>query len=109
MIRWYEGKTDEEEENILYDLLNSGEKLTEEELEYIAYEDVCIEQIDEGSGRWERYMTSIFQVKDQYWALDWAKGLTENQEDYFYQQPYQVKKIEEVKIVHSWVPVKDAE
>ena len=58
-----------------------------------------------GDHRWQREMTTIIQIGDRYFSLDWMKGLTEYQEDSFYDQPYEVKPVEKTIVVTEWVAV----
>ena len=40
-----------------------------------------IDTITRGSGRWMEYKWSVFDHDGQYIAVEWASGLTEDQED----------------------------
>lgn len=44
--------------------------------------------------RWTQAYTTCYKVGDHYFALDWHEGLTENQDDEFYDQPYEVTRTE---------------
>lgn len=80
----------------------SDDKYTESELREIFYaehddfEPKEIAEFDEGSRRWHHDYTRIFRHKDgSLWALNGSIGLTEMQEDEFFDQPYKVEAREE--------------
>lgn len=87
---------------------DNNERFTEKELSDIAYhgmdgDDYNFIKTEEGKDlRWERPMTEIFQVNDRYFAIPWMKGLTEYQEDFFDNQPYEVKPIKKMIEVTEW-------
>jgi hypothetical protein len=73
-----------------------AEKKTEQEIrEMLEWEEVYEEC--NGSGRWNKRMFTV--VKDPetgaLWGIPWGKGLTENQEHLFEDQPYLVEAYEE--------------
>ena len=77
--------------------LYAGKNLNEYELKCLAYGDgdLGYEWVDEvgyDSGRWSQFMETIFRVGDDLWAIPWQRGLTECQENEFYDQPYRVIK-----------------
>lgn len=85
----------------------AGEELSEKELCYLAtgYSRYCdtkpgeYEEIDlvEGDcGRWTQDMETIIQVGNDLWAIPWDRGLTECQENEFWEQPYRVERKERV-------------
>jgi len=74
--------------------------LTEEELREIVFEDSIanvIETLEGDDRRWVRSMETIIQLKDRYFSICWDKGLTENQDHSFYNQPVEV--IQEKKVI----------
>lgn len=93
--------------------LKNGEQLSEEELSDIALENVeglsdYIKEEEEDT-RWYRLMNTFFKTDDDRWfCLVWEKGLTENQDNEFWEQPYEVKREvkEVVTKVNVWTPVK---
>jgi len=94
-------------EEIMLNKIDNNEELTEKELKILALEyDVDQEEGDEG--RWERYMTSIAKLGDRYFAVNWSRGLTEYQENSFYEQPYEVEKktYEKTITVTEWRSIK---
>lgn len=78
--------------------LKAGEKLTEDEIATICYNSHEVDEIEGDDHRWAREVTTIVQIDDSenLWAIDWMRGLTEYQENEFYDQPYKVKKVEKV-------------
>lgn len=75
----------------------AGKNLNEYELKCLAYGDgdLGYEWVDEvgyDSGRWSQSMKTIFKIGDDLWAIPWQRGLTECQENEFYDQPYRVIK-----------------
>lgn len=77
--------------------LYAGKNLNEYELKCLAYGDgdLGYEWVDEvgyDSGRWTQSMKTIFKVGDDLWAIPWQRGLTECQENEFYDQPHRVIK-----------------
>ena len=76
--------------------LKNGENLDESELMMLCC-DGCIEDELEGdSGRWTQGVSTIIDIGDQLYRIDWSRGLTEYQDNEFYHQPYKVEKIEKV-------------
>lgn len=93
---------------IMYDKITEGIDLTEGELKELIYDYRHI-HVDEISGddlRWVKPMTSIIKIRDKYFAIDWFKGLTEMHGDEFYDQPYEVKRVDKMVPVTEWVPIK---
>ena len=81
--------------------IENGEELSEEELkDLVDYEIDC----QEGDcGRWHEYVKTIVNLCGRYIAIDWKRGRTECQENEFYEQPYEVKKVEKMVKVTEWV------
>ena len=84
----------------------------EKELNQLAWCDVeaDIEMITQEEGehhRWTQDVSTIFKFEDKFYCLDWDRGLTEYQENSFYNQPYEVKK--EVKTIEviNWKKVNE--
>lgn len=74
----------------------NGEKLNEYERKMCAYGEVG-KYIDEQEGedhRWTREMSTIFELNEQLYCIDWMRGLTECQENEYWEQPYKVKRVE---------------
>lgn len=75
---------------------DNGEKFTEEELSDLRWEFVEVDTQYGENHRWNRPATTIFRVEDRLFALDWWQGLTEMQENEFYDQPYEVKAVKKM-------------
>lgn len=75
---------------------DNGEEFTEEELSDLRWEFVEVDTQYGENHRWNRPVTTIFRVKDRLFALDWWEGLTEGQENEFYDQPYEVKEVKKI-------------
>ena len=89
----------------------NGEELNEEELRCLSsgVAGHLIEEIEGDDHRWQREMSVIFEIQGRYFRLDYMKGLTEHQEDDFYEQPYEVIKKEKTIVVNNWVKKEDEE
>jgi len=87
----------------ILDKLNKHEKLEEWEIENLVIENKVDEEVND-KGRWEEYMFTVVQLDDKYFGIDWNRGLTENQEDSFMDQPYEVVKetVTKTIIVNEW-------
>ena len=91
----------------------AGEKLSRDELKALVFEyakdDYKIITQSEGSeGRWTRAMDTIIKTGEDYWDIPWDRGLTEYQENEFWEQPFRVKPVEEVITVTKWVPLEES-
>lgn len=91
------------------ELYDAGEEFEWNELAAMAYGEigkiVCEEEGSEG--RWTRGMSTVFEVKGRFFIIDWERGLTECQENEFYEQPYEVvgECHEKTIVVTNWIPV----
>lgn len=89
-------------EEIMCNNIDNGVSLDEKELRrLLEYE---IERSYGEDDRWSRGVTSIIKLCNRYFLLYWNKGLTELQEDWFNDQPYEVEKVQYEKtiIVKEW-------
>lgn len=71
--------------------LEAGEDLSEDEISSMVHELPQVHEEEGDEGRWERYMTTVVDLLGDYYAIDWSRGLTESQENSYYEQPYKVK------------------
>lgn len=85
--------------------LKSGEKLSENEIATLVCDGVEVDKIEDGEDRWHRYVRTIIDVDGELWAISWDRGLTEYQENGFYNQPYRVVKKEKQVIITEYVAV----
>ena len=99
---------DDEEKKILTKI-DSGEKLSEKELKFLVeYE---IERHAGENRRWTRSIESIVEIGGRHFSVDWEEGLTECQENEFYEQPVEVEmhEYEKTITVREWTPVEKEE
>lgn len=82
-------------------------EFTIDELVQIAYDDYegieVIDTIEGEHSRWTQHMTTIFKYENKLYALEWEHGLTEYQENEFYDQPYEVEEKKEFVEVIKYV------
>lgn len=99
------------EVDIIVTKILSGLKLTETERKYCAWGEVgeYVEEIEGCDHRWTREMQTIFKIDEQYYAIDWMSGLTEMQENEYWDDPYKVERKEEIvtTTVVSYVPMEE--
>lgn len=88
--------------------IDSGENLDESELRNLRWEFNVVETQHGENRRWSRSVRSILEIGGRYFALDWDEGLTEMQENEFYNQPIEVEKKEYTKTitVTEWNEIK---
>lgn len=90
-------------ENIILNKIDNNEKLTEEEIERLAY-DHAIDSIAIDTCRWTVHKNSIVQLNERTFRIYWKQGLTEYQENIFEPQiPIEVKQITKTVEVKEWV------
>ena len=82
---------------------DKGEKFSESELDSLRWELDEVETIYGENNRWSRSAQTIFDVQGRLFALDWEEGLTENQENEFFNQPYEVEKRTKTIVVNEYV------
>lgn len=80
--------------------IDSDEPLTEREISRLVYEH-CDDSLTEygDNMRWERPVSSYFSYDDRMFEVAWCEGLTECQENSFYDQPYEVEQHIEEKVI----------
>lgn len=79
--------------------VKNGEHLKERDLSNLSdYFEVVYEEEGEPR-RWSKHMTTVIKIDDDLYCYTWDKGLTENQDDGFYDQPYPVNLETEVKMI----------
>ena len=96
--------------------IKNRKKLTEDELEELAFNsdfrgelfsDNLIEVIKRDDTRWSKNMTTVLEFDGELYAIDWRKGLTEQQENAFYKQPYKVRKTERVITITDYERIEE--
>lgn len=88
--------------------IDNGEELTRSELCDIIFE-FEVEKEEGENRRWSRSVTTISKIGDRYFSTDWEEGLTECQDNEFWNQPIEVemKTYEKTITVTKWIPVKE--
>jgi len=71
------------------------------------FEGHSIEQIEGESCRWTQFIVSIIYLGARRFAINWDRGLTEMQENEFYEQPYEVESKEVVCVKRVWTRLKE--
>jgi len=84
-------------DEIILSKIDKGEELTEDELSTIR--DYSIEDIEGDESRWSRDIESIIELCGRTFSLSWSRGLTECQENSFYNQPHEVEKKTTIKTI----------
>lgn len=79
-------------EEIMVRKIDTGEKLSEKELRTIVFETKEVERNKGENQRWTRSVESIVEMHGRYFCIDWEEGLTEYQENEFFNQPYEVER-----------------
>ena len=91
-------------DEIMLNKIDNGEPLTEDELRSLVFDWGEVERINGENRRWSRTVKSIIDIRGRKFAIEWEEGLTEHQEDCFYEQPYEVELHQEEKVivVNTW-------
>ena len=84
---------------------DSGGEFTETEVRELIYEGNFVDEIEGNDHRWDREVTTIIEVDGRYFAIDWRRGLTECQENWFDNQPREVTKTTRMVEVTEWIPM----
>lgn len=105
-------KTDEDYywehfDELMVEKIDKGENLTEKELRTLVFECNEVSRSKGENRRWSRSVESIVELCGRYFAVMWEEGLTECQENEFYDQPYEVeeKTYEKTVTVTEWVKI----
>ena len=88
--------TEEELQELIQDYLftNQGDKIEYEIIDTI---------YDDELNRWSRNVQTSIKYKNKYYSILWEEGLTEYQDNEFYEQPYEV--IKKTKVIEQdyWI------
>lgn len=68
----------------------------EEEVIQILLSEFTVHEEDVARTRWSDCMVSIIQLGDRYFRLEWDRGLTEYQDNYYFNKFTEVEKVEKV-------------
>lgn len=90
----------------------AGVELTEKELKALTWGEAedeykIITELEGECSRWTRAVDTIIKVEEDYWDIPWERGLTEYQENEYWEQPFRVKPVEEIVKVTKWVPLEE--
>lgn len=80
-----------EKDRTISDKLERGEELTKSEICY--FMDVMGKFVSEETGkrhRWTEEVHTVTRLNGKLYAVDWERGLTENNDDEYLNQPYEV-------------------
>jgi len=81
-------------------------KFSEEEIRDMVYGDFdgdVVETIEGENRRWTRSNITYVQIDNKFYELVWEQGLTENQEDDFWEQDApEVERVITSRTVYSW-------
>ena len=91
-------------EEIMCQKIDGQMTLTEDELHRLLDYELYEEREYGDDTRWSRGVASVIKLCNRHFMLYWQKGLTEMQEDYFCDQPYEVEKVQYEKtiLVKEW-------
>lgn len=98
----------ENKKTVIQKLLDH-ENLDYKELESLIFDhdDIHFETIIGENRRWSRAITKVFKINDRYFMVDYDEGLTEYQENEYYDQPTEVALIQEqvIKTVNKYTSI----
>lgn len=99
--KYYQEHFDE----IMVQKIDKGIELTEDELRTLVFECNEVAHFEGKNRRWSRTVSSIIELCGRFFKVIWEQGLTENQDDIFYEQPYEVELDSYKKVieVHNWI------
>ena len=93
-------------EKEMLEKIDNGKQLNTEELCDLCHEYKIVDLIAGEDRRWFRSITCIVQLGDRFFSITYDKGLTECQENEYYNQPFEVEKhtTEKTIVVTEWLP-----
>lgn len=91
-------------DKVMIEKIDKGEKLTEKVLRTLVLDNEIESKYGENN-RWTRSVFTVIELCGRYFGIAWEEGLTECQEDEFYEQPYEVEKktYEKTITVTEWL------
>lgn len=92
-------------EKEMLEIIDSDVNLTERQLRELVFEFKVVDRRYGENRRWSRTNTYVVEIGERYFSINWEEGLTENQENEFYEQPVEVmrKTYEKIITVTEWV------
>lgn len=104
--------------DILTDLY-SGNRLSPADIQYLLWEiGRKVDEKDGDSGRWTQHVSTIVKLpktpdseeySDNLWCINWEHGLTERQENEYYEQPYRVVPYIKIFSITEYKPITEDE
>lgn len=88
--------------------MSQGKRLSDDDISELLHEREHVYEVEGEDSRWSRSITTVIKADDgELYAIDWEKGLTENQEHMYDNQPRKVKLVtrEIVSIVTEIVDI----
>lgn len=67
------------------------ENLSEKEIQQLLWEYPNVYEEAGEMRRWQRSVSTVVKVNGEYYRIDWEQGLTEAQDNDYYQQPVKVR------------------
>lgn len=85
--------------------IDTGEELTEKELKYLVWDCNIVDQQEGPDRRWYRSVETVVEIDGRFFLIPWDRGLTEIQENEFWEQPFEVEKYEYEKTIKvvEWI------
>lgn len=68
----------------------------------MVYEGNFVDEIEGNDHRWQKEIQTIIDADGQLYAIDWMRGLTECQENEFFEQPYRVECVEKMITIKNY-------
>lgn len=91
----------------IYKKLQNQEKLSEEEIESLVWDSEQVYEEEGDDHRWQREMFTVVKVENKFYGICWMRGLTECQENEYYEQPFEVACENKTEVVKKeiWKPI----
>lgn len=95
----------DEDIKILIDKINNNIQLNENEIQELLWECEYIDQWEGEDHRWDREIFTIIKFENQYFEIPWRKGLTEYQENTYWDQPFEVfpRTYQKTVTIREWI------
>lgn len=90
-------------DEIILKQIDDGEEVDSRHIRELVFNN-SVENIYGENRRWSRSVTTIFELCGRYFSIDWEEGLTECQDNEFYNQPVEVFRNTKVVVTlsNSW-------
>lgn len=92
-------------EEQLFNLVISKEPLKNDIISFLI-SDFEVDTIEGDHGRWTQYMYSVIELCGHYFGINWERGLTEYQENYYPELIFEeVEPREKMIKITEWYPI----